>query len=65
MLAHSYETSDTSIQATHLNLALCFFAYLCRLTGVTAPKQRLPMLDKILADTRSTLDEVMDFMLNK
>ncbi len=38
---------------------------LCRLTGVTAPKQRLPSLDKILADTHSTLDEVMDFMLNK
>mmetsp|Transcript_18765 Transcript_18765/g.40356 ORF Transcript_18765/g.40356 Transcript_18765/m.40356 type:complete len:735 (+) Transcript_18765:308-2512(+) len=37
----------------------------CRLTGISTPKQRLPMLEQLLADTRSTLQQVMDFMLGK
>jgi len=37
----------------------------CKLTGISAPKQRMPMLEQLLADPRSTLDQVMDFMLGK
>lgn len=35
----------------------------CRLSGISAPKARMPMLDQLLNDTRSTLDQVMEFML--
>ena len=36
-----------------------------RLTGINASKQRLPALEQLLTDTRSTLEQVMDFMLGK
>lgn len=37
----------------------------CKLSGIATPKQRLPMLEQLLADPRSSLEQVMDFMLNK
>ncbi|GAX76228.1 hypothetical protein CEUSTIGMA_g3672.t1 [Chlamydomonas eustigma] len=37
----------------------------CRLSGINTPKQRLPALEQLLTNTKSTLDQVMDFMLNK
>ena len=37
----------------------------CKLTGISTPKARLPALDKLLTDHKSSLQEVMDFMLFK
>lgn len=37
----------------------------CRLTGIATPKQRLPALEQLLNNTRSTVEEVMDYMLGK
>ena len=35
----------------------------CRLSGIGSAKQRLPALEQVLLDTRSTLDQVMDLLL--
>ena len=37
----------------------------CKLSGISAPKQRLPALEQLLGDPKSTLEQVMEFMLNR
>ncbi len=37
----------------------------CKLAGITAPRARLPILEQLLNDTSSTVDQVLTFMMNK
>ena len=61
--------ADYKEQPQHLDhiMALIKDLYLdfCRLTGISTSKQRLPALEQLLTDTRSTLEQVMDFVLGK
>jgi len=61
--------ADYKEQPQHLDhiTALIKDLYLdfCRLTGISTSKQRLPALEHLLADTKSTLDQAMDFVLGK
>jgi hypothetical protein len=36
-----------------------------RLTGINAPKQRLPALEAMIKDAHSTLQQMLDFMQGK
>lgn len=57
---------SSSIEKAVFVLRCCLLLQdFCKLTGISAPKQRMPMLEQLLSDTRSTLDQVMDFMLGK
>ncbi|MEW5302522.1 MAG: hypothetical protein WDW36_005300 [Sanguina aurantia] len=60
------EHRDAPQHLDHL-VALIKDLYLdsCKLTGISTPKQRMPMLEQLLADPRSTLDQIQEFMQGK
>lgn len=58
-----------SMHRLGLNIRLCLGSCcgvqdFCKLAGITAPRQRLPALEQLLSDTRSTLEQVMDFLMS-